>query len=156
VTSRSLPPKGTDPWEVSPSCQTIIQHTFDDQTSLFKNAQRTLEHGQLGCSLLLNVMRQVTSVWCLYLLVLSVFRAPVFAGPCAPRGTLSWAIAQNCSLDTAELSVPITSDVAVVHLEGAAGGELPTVLLSGPPLTGVLTHHHHSYPASLSRHVLHT
>jgi hypothetical protein len=122
---------------------TVAKHLFQDE-------QCTRSDGQLGCSLLLDLMRQVTTVWCLYLILLSLFIGPVYAGPCPSRGTLSWAITQNCSLDTAAVGVIDNKDVATLFLEGAAAGELPTVLLSGPALTGVLTPLHHIFPATLS------
>jgi hypothetical protein len=90
-------------------------------------------------------MREVTAVWFLYLLFISVI--PGNAGqPCPSSGTLSWAITQNCTLDTAGLKIPANPDVAILSLEGSATGELATVLLSGPPLSGVLSAHHQLSP----------
>jgi hypothetical protein len=96
-------------------------------------------------------MREVTTIWCLYLLLNSLFLVNAGQpGPCVSSGTLSWSITQNCTLDTADLRITGSLNVAALSLEGAVAGELSTVLLSGPPLSGVLSAHHNMQPSCLS------
>lgn len=103
------------------------------------------------CSFRLDVMRKVNTIWCLYLLLVSLFLAnagqPV---PCVSSVPLSWSITQNCTLNTADVQTTGSSNVAELSLEGAVAGELSTVLLLGPPLSGVLSAHHHPWSCSLS------
>uniref|UniRef100_A0A383WJF9 Protein kinase domain-containing protein n=1 Tax=Tetradesmus obliquus TaxID=3088 RepID=A0A383WJF9_TETOB len=87
-------------------------------------------------------MRKVNTIWCLYLLLVSLFSAnagqPV---PCVSSGPLSWSITQNCTLNTADVQTKGSSNVAELSLEGAVAGELSTVVLLGPPLSGITSAH---------------